>query len=189
MKAHESRYFDEAVQRTTNGVDQRMTAYADTLYAIAALFNASELVTRREFQDYVATLRLEERYLGVHAVGYIRRLRPAEARAFAEREQEAHRRNPCGYPELSVFPRTAETEYAIVVLVEPIALNRHLYGLDLHTEPACLEPMRRAAESGRAALSEPIPVVHGGRAGEDERHPAARLVRARATGGDGCGTP
>jgi diguanylate cyclase (GGDEF)-like protein len=159
----ERRRFDDAVLQTLAAIEQRMAAYADTLGSVSALFYASEYVTRREFQTYVNTLRVPERYPGMQSLGFIRRVREFEKPAFAQQIAEEHRSNPCGYPEFPIFQTRGHTEYLLIVFVEPIAQNRALFGRDLLTEPACRAPMERARDTGEISASKRIMLRHGDR--------------------------
>jgi diguanylate cyclase (GGDEF)-like protein len=156
-------HFDDAVQQAVRALEQRVTVYADNLTAMAALFHSSETVTRREFQTYANTLRVHERYPGIQSLGFIRRVHELEKQLFAQQMREEHRNNPCGYPDFPIFPSHVNTEYFLVVFVEPIARNRALFGRDLLTEPACRDPMERARDTGMVSASERITLRHGDR--------------------------
>jgi diguanylate cyclase (GGDEF)-like protein len=159
----ERRRFDDAVWQTLTAIEQRMAVYADTLGGVGALFYSSEYVTRREFQTYVNTLRVPERYPGMQSLGFIRRVREPERRAVTQQILKEHLSNPCGYPDFPVFPAPAGTEHFLVVFVEPIARNLSLFGRDIQTEPACRAPMERARDTGEISASERIMLRHGDR--------------------------
>jgi diguanylate cyclase (GGDEF)-like protein len=159
----ERRRFDDAVWQTLTAIEQRMAAYADTLGGVGALFYSSEYVARHEFQTYVNTLRVPERYPGMQSLGFIRRVRESEHRTVTQQILEEHRSNPCGYPDFPIFPAPASTEYFLVVFVEPIAQNLSLFGRTVMTEPACRAPMERARDSGEISASERIRLRHGDR--------------------------
>lgn len=159
----ERRRFDDAVWQTLTAIEQRMAAYADTLNSVSSLFYASEHVTRREFQTYINTLHVPERYPGIQSLGFIRRVREFEQLAFAQQITEEHRSNPCGYPEFPIFQTRRRTEYMLIVFVEPIAQNRALFDRDILAEPACRAPMERARDTGEISASERIMLTHGER--------------------------
>jgi diguanylate cyclase (GGDEF)-like protein len=161
IKGHQSRRFNDAVLQTLTAIEQRMATYADMLNSASALFYSSELVTRREFQTYVNTVRVQERYPGIQSLGFIRRVHEFEQLAFARQLLEEHRTNPCGYPEFPIFQNHRRTEYFLIVFVEPIAQNRALFGRDMLAEPACRAPMERARDTGEIAASERIMLRHG----------------------------
>jgi diguanylate cyclase (GGDEF)-like protein len=106
---------------------------------------------------------VHERYPGIQSLGFIRRVHELDKQAFARQLQEEHRNNPCGYPDVPVFPSHVSTEYFLVVFVEPIVQNRALFGRDALTEPACLAPMERARDTGMVSASERITLRHGDR--------------------------
>ncbi|MFO7478242.1 MAG: CHASE domain-containing protein, partial [Methyloceanibacter sp.] len=159
----ERRRFDDAVWQTLTAIEQRMAAYADTLGGVGALFYSSEYVARHEFQTYVNTLRVPERYPGMQSLGFIRRVRESEHHAVTQQILEEQRSNPCGYPDFPIFTAPASTEYFLVVFVEPIAQNLSLFGRTVMTEPACRAPMERARDTGEISASERIRLRHGDR--------------------------
>ena len=162
VETGESKRFNEAVQITTSSLRQRITTYTDTLYGTAALFNASELVTRQEFQNYVKTIRLEERYPGIQSLGFIRHITQTELPGFAKQLSSEQQTNPCGYPEFTFFPKNVQTEYFLVQLVEPIAQNKTLFGKEIMTDPACRVAMEHARDTGMPAASRRIVLIKGG---------------------------
>ncbi|MEW6332379.1 MAG: EAL domain-containing protein [Pseudomonadota bacterium] len=159
----ERRRFDDAVLQTLTAIEQRMSAYTDTLSGVGALFYSSDYVNRREFQTYVNTLRVPERYPGMQSLGFIRRVRESEHGAVTRQILEEHRSNPCGYPDFPIFSAPTRTEYFLVVFVEPIAQNLALFGREALTEPACRHPMERARDTGEISASERIMLRHGDR--------------------------
>ncbi|GAB4513473.1 MAG: hypothetical protein Tsb0026_18190 [Sulfuricaulis sp.] len=161
VEGQERRHFDDAVLQTLAAIEQRMATYADTLNSVSALFYASESVTRGEFQVYVNTLRIPERYPGIQSLGFIRRVHEIEKLAFARQLLEEHRTNPCGYPEFPIFQTRGHTEYFLIVFVEPIAQNRALFGRDVLADPACRAPMERARDTGKISASKRITLRHG----------------------------
>jgi len=159
--AHERNHFNRAVTQTIIALNLRMEAYTTTLHGVAAIFAASENVTRREFRTFVETVDIERRHPSIHGVGLIRRVRAAERAGYLAAMRAEHGANPCGYPDVSVFPKEIRTEYYLIELVEPILVNRELFGRDVLTEPACLEAMERARDSGEPAVTAPVRVVRG----------------------------
>jgi diguanylate cyclase (GGDEF)-like protein len=163
VQTGEYKRFNEAIQITSAALRQRIATYTDALYGATALFNASEIVTRQEFQSYVKTIRLEEHYPGIQSLGFIRRVRPEELPSYVKQLREQQQANPCGYPDFSFFPRNTQTEYFLVQLVEPIAQNKAMFGKEIMTDPACRAAMERARDSGKPSATRRIDLVRAGK--------------------------
>ncbi len=163
IQTSESKRFNDAVEVTTSALRQRIASYTDTLYGTAAMFNASESVTRKEFQGYVNTLRIEARYPGIQSLGFIRRVKQLELSGFVNQLRVEQQTNPCGYPDFSFFPKNVQTEYLLVQLVEPIAQNKALFGKEIMTDPACRAAMERARDTGQPAATRRIDLIQDGK--------------------------
>ena len=161
IRGHQSMHFEQASLKTRMAIQQRMHAYVDALYGIRALFYTSRAVTRGDFQDYVNTVGIEERYPGIQGIGFIRRLTDSNKAAFIAAVGEELRTNPCGYPEFNLFPKGTRTEYFVVDFIEPILQNQALFGRDVAVEPACRAAMERARDSGQATATERILLKQG----------------------------
>jgi len=62
IQGHQSMHFEQVSLKTRSAIQQRMQAYTDVLYGVRALFYTSRAVTRSDFQDYVNTVGVVERY-------------------------------------------------------------------------------------------------------------------------------
>jgi signal transduction histidine kinase len=122
------------------------------------------LVTRGEWREFVQSLDLEARHPGVGGVGYIAVVEAADLAAFEERVAwEAY----AGYRVRSAGERE---RYYPIQFIEPIERNRSVLGLDMGSEAVPREAMERARDTGAAALSSRVILIH------DPRQPAGFLL-------------
>jgi diguanylate cyclase (GGDEF)-like protein len=147
------RRFTEAVHTARLAIERRVEVYTNALRGVGALLYHSEVVTRREFQEYVAHLDLSRRYPGIQSLGYVRHVLPGRAGELLTRMQRELRNDPCGYPPFPELAAAGRGEHYLVVFVEPIAQNTALFGKDVATDPACREAMERARDSGKMAAT------------------------------------
>ncbi len=126
----------------------RMQAYEQVLHGGAALFAASDAVSRAEWGEYVAALHLERSLPGIQGTGFTAMF-PASALAAHVAEVRSQ-----GFPDYDVHPPGSRAQYSSIVFLEPFdARNRRAFGYDMYSEPVRREAMERARDTGRAALS------------------------------------
>ena len=132
----------------------RVQAYEQVLHGGAALFAASDEVSRPEWAAYVAALHLERSLPGIQGTGFTVMLLPAqlEAHVAAVRAE--------GFPDYTVHPPGYRDRYSSIVYLEPFdGRNRRAFGYDMYSEPVRREAMERARDTGTAALSGRVTLV------------------------------
>jgi diguanylate cyclase (GGDEF)-like protein len=129
-------------------IEVAVNTHFDVVRAGAALIGASNEINAREFRNVVTGFALEERYPGLHAIGFAQRVRQPNLRAFV-RAAELD-----GVAPLQVRPDQPRAEFYPIVLIEPQTdLNRAAVGFDIATNNMLREAMDLAADSGEAAAS------------------------------------
>lgn len=151
--------FDSAVADARAAIESRIRAHADILLGVRGLFIASDLVDRRDFRDYIDSLGLSRRYLGIEVVNYAHRVAAAEKAAFEAQVRNDSSVDPRGYPEFAVKPAGERREYVAVQYIEPMAGREAALGLDLGGDPARLAALERARDSGRITATGRIALV------------------------------
>ena len=61
--------FDLKVAESVEHVEKRIHAYEEVLYGLRGLFDSSQSVSREEFYSYIRSLRLNDFYPGMQALG------------------------------------------------------------------------------------------------------------------------
>lgn len=153
QRAHEQADFNFQTVFTITAIQQRLQHYADILASVRSLFYASDDVTRRDFQAYVDTSQIPQRYPGIQALGYIHSLVHEDVKPFVQQVRELQQISPCGYPDFIIRPQGERPEYQVVTFVEPIVQNMTLVGRDLLMDPACRRAMELARDTGQARIS------------------------------------
>ena len=161
-RAHDR--FDLLVGRVTQAIRERIMGYEQVLKGAGGLFAASTSVQRDEWRAYVASLDLEARYRGIHALGYIASVTEEQREQFltATRQDEA--------PQFTIQPPGVRSNYYVVQYVEPAAASPPL-GLDIATESRWREAVDLARDTGEIVLTGRIKLTH-----QDEDLPAALLA-------------
>jgi len=135
-------------------IEERFKAYRQVLRGARALFAASSDVSRTEWRDYVAGLRLHADYAGIQGVGFAAYV-PAEHLASHEQQIRGE-----GFPDYRVSPPGPRDEYSAIVYLEPFDWrNQRAFGFDMFSEPVRHEAMERARRLGVPALSGKVRLV------------------------------
>ncbi len=158
----DQRRFTEQVDGVTSAVGRRMDTYVATLVGTRGLFAASERVSAKEFRAFVASLRVEERYPGILAIGYTERI-PREQVGRYEREVRASD----GPADFHVWPQTPGPWATAIRFIEPLSpVNRRAVGFDMSSEAVRREAMEQARDMGHAAASGRVSLVQDRRNAE-----------------------
>ncbi len=147
--------FDTLKNQTSANVIQRTNTYVQMLRGVSALFDHANNLERREFHDYIAKLQLEKEYPSIQGVRFVL-IVPA---AHKEQHIAAVRRE--GFPAYSIHPEGKRDSYTPILYSEPFAIrNQRAFGYDDFTEPVRRAAMEQARDSGAAALSGKVSLLH-----------------------------
>ncbi len=148
-------YFDFRVRQAATLTEQRILAQNQVLRGAQALFRASQQVTRQEFQNYVANLKLDENYPGIQGVGFSLIVPPHDLQTHIARI-----RKETGHPEYTVWPQTPRNIYTSVIYLEPFyGRNLRAFGFDMFSEAVRHQAMERARDTGNASMSGKVLLV------------------------------
>ncbi len=141
--------FDSTVADARDAIDSRIRAYSDVLLGVRGLFIASSDVGRGEFREFVDSLELKQRYPGIEAVSYARRITAGQKPAFEAAMRKDTSVDARGYPDFAVRPAGDRPEYVVVQYLEPTEGREAALGLDLGGEPVRLAALEQVRDSGR----------------------------------------
>jgi diguanylate cyclase (GGDEF)-like protein len=136
--------FNRVVDTTVEAVQMRMRGYEQVLRGGAGLFAASDDVTRIEWREYVAKLRISETYPGVRGVNYAEFV-PKEKLASHIARVRAE-----GFPDYDVTPVGDRDVYVPVVYPEPFeGRNLQTLGFDMYSDPVRRTAIERARDGAQ----------------------------------------
>ena len=144
-------YYCEEIQLK---IAARLTAHEQTLLGGAAMFDASNEVSRQEWQAYVKRLRIGEHFNGIQGLGFslwipVAQLSLHKARIRAE-----------GFPDYSLRPEGEREFYSAIVFLEPFSeRNLRAFGYDMYSEPVRRAAMERARDENIVTLSGRVRLV------------------------------
>lgn len=129
-------------------ITSRLNDYARLLYGGAALFAASETVSREEWHLFTETQRLGTQLPFIQGLGFSLLIPRAELPAHIQQVRRE------GFPEYTVQPEGDREIYTSIIYLEPFAgRNLRAFGYDMFSEPVRRAAMERARDHNKAALS------------------------------------
>ena len=151
LERHQRREFDAEVSQVRADLQTRLTGYTQTLRAAAALFGASDSVTREDWRDFVAALRLERDYPAMQALAFARSVSAAELPALVGEMRRS------GVADFAVRPSGRRDHFVVNVFAEPYSgNNRKALGYDMWQDAERRETMQKAREVGDAMITHKI---------------------------------
>ncbi len=149
--------FQQDTARATEAIDRRVQEYLNILIGLKGLFDASDRVTREEFQVYLSGFKLERRYTGVRVVTFSQRVTRAEKTAFVREVRRDTSIDPRGYPDFAIKPLGERDEYVAIKYLQPMAGNEAALGLDLAANPVLRRAdLARVRDGGEPVASPPL---------------------------------
>jgi len=166
VEAQQEQRFAAQAERLDAALSERINAYVQVLRGSLGLMRSSGSVGRTEWDDYVRTLRLDERYPGFKSLSWAPAVAPAELPAFvAQVRRERVPDSFGGQQALRDFaprrPASSEPDQAgpppvhspILYVAPWDAVNRRVLGVDMMLDPTRRAVMLRAARSDAAVTS------------------------------------
>jgi len=135
-------------------VEARLQAHKQVLLGGAAMFDASEFVSREEWQAYAKRVRINEHFNGIQGLGYAQLITPQQLQAHvaAVRKQ--------GFPQYSVNPPGGRELYTAIVYLEPFTgRNLRAFGYDMYSDPVRRAAMVQSRDENAVALSGKVTLV------------------------------
>ncbi len=153
------RQSDEAqMRRQSQFLEQRLIDhikdYDQILIAIISLFKSSEVVTQEEWQTFISSLKVQDRYPGYWAIAYAPLVENAKKDEFVA---EVHKGSLKEYAIKS--ESNAHDLYPVLYLTSPQEFSPML-GVDLGVEPIRRQTIEQARDSGEAILSPPLSLMN-----------------------------
>ena len=146
--------FSHHAEAAKNLLLSRMQAHEQILRGAAALFAASDHVSRVEWQAYIAALKLDKSLPGIQGTGFTQMI---SAGRLAEHVAEVRAE---GFADYAVHPPGVRDAYSSILYLEPFTdRNRRAFGFDMYSEPVRREAMERARDTGLPALSGKVTLI------------------------------
>lgn len=153
-KEKERLQFETLSSEITILVKNRMAAYEQVLKSGVGLFNASDSVTRKEWNLFVKEQKLNQNFKGIQGLGYSEIVLPQNRQNYEQKIRKE------GFPNFKIKPDGRRKLYTSITYLEPFDdRNQRAFGYDMFSEKTRREAMTKAMQSGEAALSGKITLL------------------------------
>jgi signal transduction histidine kinase len=141
-----------------DSVNSRMDENGNVSRAGAALFDASEAVTAKEWERFFSKFNVEQRFDGITSIGYAPVIRSNEVDSFRQtlRGQGVN-------SELTLNPNAAE--YAPVMYIKTYRDTQGVYGFDMYSSPERKIAMEQARDTGLVSITDGLALANSQRLG------------------------
>ena len=148
--------FEESTQATQEALERRTKSYLDAMFGARGLYYASNLVTRRDWSDYVRGIEPAGRFEGLQALGYAQRVDPEHREYFMRRSQDEGL--PAMRPDLN--PGGERSVYFPLTRTGPLGkANQSMLNYDFYTEDVHKQTMDLARDSGEPRATKMVYVL------------------------------
>ncbi|TAN66772.1 MAG: hypothetical protein EPN17_13025 [Methylobacter sp.] len=135
-------------------IEARLNTQEQALKGGAALFDASEIVSRGEWHDYAARIELDNNFKGIQGFGFAVLIPPAQLPAHVAQIRRE------GFPDYKVWPNETRDIYTSIIYLEPFeGRNLRALGYDMYSEPVRRVAMEKARDENKAALTGRVTLV------------------------------
>lgn len=111
---------EQIIKTTEQAIGERLQVYSNIMVGAAGLIRASDSVTRQEWEDFIASYNVQERYPGVQGFGYGAYVQPGELDAHVQLVRATDT------PEYSVITKADGEPYIPVLYISPFNEQRRL---------------------------------------------------------------
>lgn len=153
-EARKADSFEYRSSEIAKAIEYRLYLYEQVLWSGVGLFNASDEVTRSDWRRFVETLQIEAHWPGIQGFGFSVPLEPENVAAYIDAVRKE------GFPDFSIEPAGEREFYTSIKYLEPFDWrNQRAFGFDMWSNQLRREAMKKARDTGRAALSGRITLV------------------------------
>jgi PAS domain S-box-containing protein len=155
----ERQRFDHKVDAVIANISNDMRYYEGAIDGANGLFAASRQVERSEFKNYIESLGLAERYVGISALQFVSYVKSEDLHAF-ETITSAD-----DAPGFRIKPAGKRADYMPIKFIEPETPHHELLGVDIGLDSVRREIAERVRDSGKTEISKKIKLLQGGVSG------------------------
>ena len=159
LKRHEQNqktYYRDQVHEIRKSIEFRLQNYVDEQIAGAAFISASKEVTRSEWRNFVAALKLDINYPGINGLGFAVPIAKADSLKFV---QEIQRENMPWFGITGLGELPQKPDFFVIKYIEPQYRNRQALGFDMGSEPKRRVAMEKARDTGQPMVSRKVVLV------------------------------
>ena len=151
---HAKKDFDSACNEITLRIKSRMEAHAQILRSAAALFDASDDVSREEWHAFTTLQKVEQHLPGIQGIGFSLAIPREQLKRHIQEIRSQ------GFPNYAVRPEGDRESYTSIIYLEPFSgRNLRAFGYDMFSDPVRRKAMVRARDFNVASISGKVVLV------------------------------
>lgn len=134
---------------TRNVIRDRLNIFEETLHAGLGLFAGNETVSKDQFNQFINTSAVLERYPGAQSVAYAKVVPGPDIGVFQTSVETSLGQN------FTIYPAGDRSQYAPVIYIEPQSdSNKKVIGYDTYSDPTRLKALKSARDTGKVTITE-----------------------------------
>jgi CHASE1-domain containing sensor protein len=157
LKSTQRRQLEEFTFRSeeiSSKIQKEIKVYEQVLWSTVAFFNSSENIRRDEWKQFIDTLKIDEHWPGIQALGYAIPLLPSEIQAHENAIIQE------GFADYQVHPQTPRDYYTSIVYIEPFDWrNQRAFGYDMWSDQHRQRAMQLSMATGEAYATDVITLI------------------------------
>jgi signal transduction histidine kinase len=155
----QERFLNHA-QYSQNVIAVRIKQYTDLLRGAASMIQSTDILTHRQFHNYVEGLELEKHYPAVDSINFALYITAAQRPEFVDELRTEMQRFANTAAPLNIIPPGLRPDYLVVSYIEPDQSSSGHYGIDLLANRYFNKQLLKSRDSGALyAAGTPIPVL------------------------------
>lgn len=148
-------HFEKLTDEAEANLKARLLNYEDALSGARGFIQASGSIDKNEWQTYVDSLKIQQRFPGILGIGYVANVEPKDLDDYLT---NAYYRYGVSLHTVK-GPRKVSKDYFIIQFIEPITSNSGVLGLDIGSEQSRRMAAELARTTGTARITAPIRLV------------------------------
>lgn len=133
---------------TQSAVRDRLNVFEETLRAGLGLFAGNGTVSKEQFNQFISTSAVLERYAGAQSVAYAKVVPNSELDSFVQTMRTMVQ------PNFAIKPTGSRSQYVPVIYIEPQSTsNMNVVGFDISSEATRLKAITSARDTGQVTIS------------------------------------
>lgn len=154
-----SRWVEQKIVDQVNQIGDRLDRDTAILRGVQGLFTASDVVMRKEFYEYMSTLDVSNNYPGIYSIAYAERVLEKDVPVFLTSMQQDTSVDPKGYPDVTIYPETTDTEHFILKYVFPEERFQSGLGFDMTSETRRKEAIQHAIFTKKPTFTKKVVLI------------------------------
>lgn len=146
--------FDMTTRQQVKDLQEQFEVYANTLYASRALFTSNDTVSRADWNSFIDTQRLTDRYPALYAVGFITVINHSDIDHFTA--QLNANRLPTEKTPVVIRPVTDSDTLAVITYAAPSTTTQGGIGTNVWADGARAQALATARDTGLPQASKPV---------------------------------